>query len=235
MSVAKRLVAGLFLAAVIAVSAAPAAWADLRVENPTQSMKGARASFTPSYFTDYQPVLPPTPDPGQPRYGEVRMCNQWGSNRNFRWALVHRNASYGDQLLQLRLEVTYSTGDPTIAAYDFSPQPSHTSAVEVKIAQTSNDTQRWNVYFQSQPIEYNLYWYTHQGTTAGTLLRSPAPSYTHEEGGYASDINVFNVDREWRPQTDALYGDCYPMDGNSDGWDIVIDSQWNYWRGAFFY
>jgi len=196
-------------ALIVAIGFSSAAWAAVRVENPSTGAKGVQANVNPAYFQLGKAS-------GALELQMVKLNNNMDTGRNFQWSV---RIDTGYDSVYLDLYVTYSDGtyiNPTYAVSD----PFNYRVRNMKIAETvSPGAGYWNVYYDSNPIRYNTPWYLSSDSTyTGTEVES---SSTLDETGYISNIQEFTSGRVWSSQTSGSWPNCYMVD---DDYPNVVGS-----------
>lgn len=189
------------LTLMIASAVGAVAHASTRLENPNYGFKGVKADAVTLAIPDLNPSQ-------SYQYEYVKLVNQYGSNRRLMLG-IRRRYAVG---LDVECRLTYSDA-PTQIYYYSVYNPQNFKDYNIKIAQTTGDPNRYNIYLDGSPIEYNLYWYTSSGTTAGTQI-STTPYNEWAEGGKFKNIYVMNSARTWLIQSQANYSNCYLMNDN---------------------
>ncbi|NLE73990.1 MAG: hypothetical protein GX604_05105 [Actinobacteria bacterium] len=194
----------------------------VRVENPWEGLKGCKAYVYGQYLVGYNGYfLSISP---QINAGRVKMVNKAGANRGLRWGVQVENYIEG-AFAYYRWAVTYSDAP---MQYDDILITNGVVNHEMKIAQSSEDSNRWHIYVDGTPMVYNLYWYTDYRTAAGT----ESESGIGEDDCMFTTIACFTPSRTWLSQTSEYYGDCYDMSDSL--YQAVIPTPFVTWYGDIF-
>ncbi len=199
----RRLLLGLLAMSLTFVLSAGPAFARVRVENPQEGVKGAATWYSAEDMAPFNPYIGVN---HQTNVGNVKLVNMAASGRGFRLNLEDHKVLVSGVLqkyLATQVYITYSDGSyfskyyTNVSAWD--------TAHQLKIAQTTGDPSRWNIYYDSTAIEYNLYWYTDYRTRPGAEISG----YLQCDDAYVGPTYVLNSSRNWDVQTAALYPNCY--------------------------
>jgi hypothetical protein len=201
----RRLLLGLLAMSLTFVLMASPALARVRAENPHEGVKGAATWYSAEDMAPFNPYIGVN---HQTNVANVKLVNMAASGRGFRLNLEdHKYLDGGVVYAYLATQVYITYSDGSYFSKYYTNVSDWYADHQLKIAQTTGDPSRWNIYYDSTPIEYNLYWYTDYRTRPGAEISG----YLGSDDAYVGPTYVFNSSRQWDVQTAALYPNCYWM------------------------